>query len=192
MEPILGFRAWRISPGPRVGAKAAAAPDWAGPYKALPELEAWNKTRRLAAAGRETKPSWRPERGVLMPLVMGKKTTWSKPGAVSFACSAGHTRPDAACQCGLYAWFTLADLATGRAGEVFGAVVAWGHIILHGAEGFRAEHVRIVALSPKSQQSPLPRVAAERLGVPLVPLNRLEEVGREFGVPVSIEYRFGD
>lgn len=34
------------------------------------------------------------------------------------------------------------------------------------------------------------RVAAERYGVPCVPLEHLEQVGREFGTPISWEYRF--
>ena len=164
-----------------------------------PDVEAWlNKQMELATVRRTGRLRWdfeQPEQepGTLLPVGFTADSTWAQPGVVRSSCE-DHKRPKRACTCGLYACLTLSQ-ALERAGsdEIVGAIIAWGHLIIHGIEGFRAERARVVALSPPPKVKGLwAKLAAERLGVPCVPLHRLEEVGREFGNPIRWEYRFED
>lgn len=205
--PVLGFRGWQMAkpkrhaepdpdrevfvPMPRPALRHLAAD---------PELDAWlNEHARKARPARRyvtERPDWEP--GTLAPMsAAGAQTTWIEPGPVQFLCEAGHQQPVPRCRCGLYAWLSLDQLDHRLAKQdVVGAVIAWGHIVIHGTEGFRAEWMRIVALSPappygtRRAGGKWAQIAANRYGVPCVPLDRLEQVGREFGRPIAWEYRF--
>ena len=100
-----------------------------------------------------------------------------------------HDSPDEACQCGIYAYHAPGPRSW--FGEVYwceGIVSAWGRLVVH-ADGFRAEHARVEAVATPAGQGPeRVRAAAQRLGVPVVAHEALEEfaAGLGGGVPVSL------
>ena len=203
--PVLGFRMWDVArpmvsvtdPGLRLAARGPVVPA-ASQLAQVPELDAWLAGHKPKARPRQlqvTPPD--DEVGILYPVGYQRAATarlaWARPGPVRFECPNGHRQPRRECMCGLYAYLSVATVEKRQHGAVAGAIIAWGHIIVHGIEGFRAEHARIVALSPPPDpkvKGKWAKVAAERLGVPFVPLDRLEQVGREFGTPIRWEYRF--
>lgn len=97
-----------------------------------------------------------------------------------------HPAPVAGCTCGLYAHYSLDRVE--RYFEVAGAVVAWGRVLAH-PTGFRAEHMRLLALaaSPRSLilegQNARAAVghAAERLGIVPLEADQLPAFASEFG-----------
>ncbi len=214
--PVIGFRVWkvarpirrRVSDPMRTTFVHIADPvvDRARQLVGDPELAAW-----LSEKAKVPKRGWRWETeqselepGTLLPTAttrFGEYATWMQPGPVRFMCAAGHARPVADHTCGLHAWLTVRqaeDFARSGPDEVIGAVAAWGHLVMHGIEGFRAEWARIVALSwpriyngkPVSPQ--WARLAADRLGVPCVPLHRLEAVASEHGSRIRWRYVFDE
>lgn len=103
-----------------------------------------------------------------------------------------HRAPQVSCDCGLYAFSAPAaavrhverQLAAVSAGcgqplTVAGAVVGWGRVVQHGAEGWRAEYARPIALLDIGQ-APLEE-AALRYGVPLVSRRGLLLLPLEYG-----------
>jgi hypothetical protein len=177
--PVLGFRIWRVAKPTRQLTVRRQAPG------------------RVDVPYRVIQPEQEP--GTLLPIMRRKLShdTWTNPGPVKFVCPlyTPHERPAWSHECGLYASLTLQQTRTrGLTGDyVVGAVIAWGRVIIHGTEGFRAEYAQVVALSPPPDpkiKGQWARKAAMRLGVPCVPFERLEQVGREFGNPIRWEYRF--
>jgi len=200
MEPILGFRAWSVFDGERRSVikpkdllKAAA-----GSHIVNPEIDTW-LARKLfgdekVLFGDEKEPKkparLRAEPGTLRSTGYVKGSSiWREPNSsYRFSCSLGHEQPDFNCSCGLYACLTVQD-AIRRGPDVVGAVIAWGHVVLHGIQGFRAEYMRIVAIAAKDRsRSEKARLASDRYGVSLVDLDSLELVGREFGRPITWSY----
>ena len=186
--PIIGFRSWYIAKAREV--PTVLMPRYNSNFKPGGEWDSW-LAKRLDPP--KPKKQARPhEIGTLLPLTRSGSLVWSQPGPVRFKCKAGHEQPHRACTCGLYAKFED-DLENGY-GDAVGAIIAWGHIIFHGSEGFRAECARVVALScPERKQAKSlawVRTAAERINVPLVAREQLVMVAREFGSLVTWEYHF--
>lgn len=99
-----------------------------------------------------------------------------------------HPAPQSDCGCGLYARHKVEEiLGMGTYPSFLGAVALWGNMEVHRA-GIRAQHARIVVLTP-SWDTPVSM--AERLsagyGVPLVAEGRLEEEGFKHGIKVPEE-----
>jgi hypothetical protein len=94
-----------------------------------------------------------------------------------------HPVPSVSCRCGIYAFSTpseavrLADRDAGVccAGSAqlvaAGAIVAWGRVVQHGRQGWRAEYARPVALLDTGH--PMLAEAATRYHLPLVSLRGL-------------------
>lgn len=83
--------------------------------------------------------------------------------------SAGHSAPEATCECGLYAYHpwsaeggSVATTAECDEYRVAGVVEAWGKVELHG-EGFRAQFARPVAFLKPANGWPGSQRALERL-----------------------------
>jgi hypothetical protein len=106
-----------------------------------------------------------------------------------------HAAPDPKCRCGLYAWHDAGRLpdASGYAAEyVYGAILAWGRIEVHG-DGLRAEYAEPVVLAYDETQSyrHVRRVQAigSELGLPVVEIEQLDEAANAFGDPVPLDLR---
>lgn len=195
-HPVLGFRSWFVEKEPKTP-RELIAPSVRGKYHDDPILDAWFKermqgTKRTPELSEEPKKQRpRPPVGSLRSL---NSAVWRGPVA-HFRCRKpeAHVAPDRTCSCGLYANLSVTDLGS-WGGNVHGAVIAWGHVIVHGTEGFRSEYQRIVALAPVAEYKvdrALLRKAAQLYGVPLVELARLAMVGGEHGRPITWEYHFG-
>jgi hypothetical protein len=105
-----------------------------------------------------------------------------------------HRPPDERCDCGLYAW-TSVDRASAypqcfttnysqEPPRVLGAIVGAGTILIHDKDGgFRAQRARPVALAHPREPAWEPMVAwlTRTMAIPCVPEERLEWVAREFG-----------
>lgn len=184
--PVLGFRIWGVVVTPRLTTVGK------GRIPLTAEHQQWADRQREKQLG---------DTGLLTPISHnrmyakgGPDLTWAKPGPVHFECRCGalelvprHDLPTMKSSCGLYA--NLAPpgvIPFADDGWAMGAVIAWGRVILHGTEGFRAEWMQIVALSGGKGRGA--KIAAERLGVPCVPLDQLETVGREFGHQIGWRY----
>lgn len=102
-----------------------------------------------------------------------------------------HPVPAPSCECGLYA-FGSPDEALrylvmppdeidgdGPAPLVAGGVIAWGRIVQHGTQGWRAQHARPVALLDTDH--PLLEALALRHRVPVVSARGLRLLPLEYG-----------
>lgn len=180
-QPVIGYRAWRVdAPGePVVEMGRYRRPVRLDALRPDDALTAWLEQQTLA----------------LRPVSFGDNRTGAtpwRPGIASMSCPAGHKQPHRDCSCGLYAWASLSEIKSASPGRlsIFGAVIAWGHIVVHGNDGrgdvgFRAQHARIVAIARKNGLlRPHAARIAERFAVPLVALKQLEQVAQEFGVPL--------
>jgi hypothetical protein len=105
-----------------------------------------------------------------------------------------HAAPHADCSCGIYGYHDPNDKHLTE--PIVGIVQAWGLLQVH-PRGFRAEHVRVVALA---LSDPEPGVAGERFvevarrasawwKVPLLTRSEVVASMSEFGSPVPIELR---
>lgn len=107
-----------------------------------------------------------------------------------------HDAPGIACSCGLYAYHDVKSLAEHLTYHpAVAAVHGWGEIVVH-PRGYRAQHMRIVALAiPDDLRD---GIAADRLAeatrraaawwrVPLLGLDELTASLREFGDPIPAE-----
>ncbi len=107
-----------------------------------------------------------------------------------------HPVPSKSCQCGLYA-FSAPDEALHhlqtpghatdvgeRAQLVAGAVIAWGRVVQHGAQGWRAQHARPVALLDSGH--PLLETLALHYRVPLVSARGLRLLPLEYGEALTV------
>ncbi len=106
--------------------------------------------------------------------------------------NAHHPVPEVSCQCGLYAFSTpgqaiwhgeretgMIDAGDRQPRPVTGAIVAWGRVVQHGREGWRAQYACPVALLNTGQ--PLLAEAAHRYGLPLVSTRGLHQLPLEYG-----------
>jgi hypothetical protein len=131
--------------------------------------------------------------------------TGAKPGAALTAAQriverqqarSDHDAPGDTCPCGLYAYHGLDHLARHqRTHPVVAAVHAWGQIMVH-PRGFRAQHMRIVALAlpadlddgiDGTRLAEAARRAAAWWRIPLLGLDGLTASYREFGDPIPDE-----
>lgn len=105
-----------------------------------------------------------------------------------------HHAPSQNCDCGIYAMHEL-DVRPFRLEEpaaVVGAIVAWGDLEVH-ADGFRAEHARVVALAytlnMRIRRRQMIRRAALAHGCEYVLLHHLEETAERYGQPLPASAR---
>ena len=151
IEPVVGFRAWRIANGKLLSPYVPCR--WEG---RLLHADCFDANRALLHhEGWLTEP---------------------------------HRSPDPDCQCGIYAYHRP-GLRT-YFGEHYwceGVISAWGRMVVH-ADGWRAEHARVEALSLVDpgdlRLAQALWVIAERLGVPVVAGAELERVAEAVGRPV--------
>ncbi len=123
-----------------------------------------------------------PERAVRRELAEMTAGWFSEAGALP---------PTRHCRCGIHAWTTLeesfgysADLShpSKHRCVIHGAIAAWGTVVPHPPEGFRAQYARVVAfVRPKTTLVPAAEWLAERWGVPLLSRRYLEAHAREHG-----------
>ena len=151
IEPVVGFRAWRIANGKLLSPYVPCR--WEG---RLMHASCFDANRALLHhEGWLTEP---------------------------------HRSPDPECQCGIYAYHRP-GLRT-YFGEHYwceGVISAWGRLVVH-ADGWRAEHARVEALSLVDpgdlRLAQALWIIAERLGVPVVAAGELEHVAETAGRPV--------
>lgn len=101
----------------------------------------------------------------------------------------GHEAPGRFCRCGFNA---LHEPPAARfdeyRGAVLGAIAAWGEVDVH-RNGFRTQFAKVIALADGGVRRPPRRTrilrAAERYGVPLVPLGRLPDVAGLDASPID-------
>jgi hypothetical protein len=96
-----------------------------------------------------------------------------------------HDSPHAACQCGIYAYYTPGPRSWfGEAYWCEGVVSAWGRVVVH-RDGFRAEHARVEALAvpPSLRRFGATQVerAAAALGIPAIAHDDLDDFAAELG-----------
>lgn len=125
---------------------------------------------------------------------VGTYEPW-KAGVNHAACrtSAKHKAPASNCQCGLYAWHEapLAQVTpTGGfhgsyGGDLLAIVRAWGDLEVH-ATGFRAEYAEVIGLVGVGEVN---RALSKRYGVPMVPVDEVEDFVMAAGGPVPAELR---
>jgi hypothetical protein len=103
-----------------------------------------------------------------------------------------HAAPHVNCACGLYAFHSIAESEAFACGAITAAVQAWGKLVVH-KRGFRAEHMRVVALAlhddlepgvPGQRYREVARRASAWWKVPLLGLDELAASLTEFGSPV--------
>ena len=113
-------------------------------------------------------------------------TPWP-PGNVAARCrhAPDHRAPEIDCGCGLYVLHRVPREVPH--GHALGVVIAWGSLAVH-PDGLRAEHARPVALARTASVAPeLLSVLASRYSIPVVDVDLLVAVGREFGAPFPAE-----
>jgi hypothetical protein len=110
-----------------------------------------------------------------------------------------HLVPEVSCRCGLYAFSTPSEAlrqavqqagvsSFGRrqpAATAFGAIVAWGRVVQHGGQGWRAQFARPIALLDKGGQ--MLEEAASRYHLPLVSMDGLRVLPLEYGDALTDE-----
>jgi hypothetical protein len=108
-----------------------------------------------------------------------------------------HPVPVVSCRCGLYAYSTPSEAirqaemhmgvtAFGRrqpTATAVGAIVAWGRVVQHGRQGWRAQFARPVALLDKGEQ--MLEEAASRYRLPLVSVRALCLLPLEYGAALT-------
>lgn len=119
--------------------------------------------------------------------------SWSK-GVNHAACKAGggHRAGDQFCGCGFYVVSDL-DAAEHWSGgitdeTVVGAVMGWGQVVQHGAEGWRAEYAKIIGLLEckfSRRQDINTQAAAKSYGLEIYSRNALEAYVKEWGDPFA-------
>jgi len=132
--------------------------------------------------------------GGLGALIAG--SVW-QPGVNEAICSPDvipsrrprHTSPQRGCNCGFNAYFALRPELRGSEDTVVGAIAAWGEIDVY-ADGFRARFAQVIALALPADRSAAVglerrRRAAQRYGVPLVPIKELRDEALQHAAPVA-------
>jgi hypothetical protein len=141
---------------------------------------------------------WIVEDSVLLPPAAGVAWVPCVNTARCYGHGAYDSVPGSACDCGLYAMHAppdeLEDYLIGAGAKVIGAIAAWGQLQVH-ADGFRAEHARVVALAYPPQATPatIARLApaAARYEVELVAFEDLPAVASQHGTGVAPSSRRG-
>jgi len=169
MGEVIGFREWAVSPALELRATVMAS--------------AWvpGVNRAACRAGSVEVPV---ARGGLLGTVVGAAPA-HEGGA-----------PHSDCGCGLYALHALPEPRTEDVWAPFslwhvtGVVCAWGVLEVH-RSGFRAQYARPVLLGVDDASPAARRVVvaavARRYGVPLVSLEELASLAREYGDPVPAD-----
>jgi len=102
------------------------------------------------------------------------------------------TPPGRSCRCGIHAWLKPQHYNPHHLAEralIHGAVAAWGKVVPHPGEGFRAERARIIAFErPRTHTAPAEWIAAA-FGVPLLDPGYIEAFAREYGEDVEPRQR---
>lgn len=172
MGEVIGFREWTVSPALELRSTVMAS--------------AWvpGVNRAACRAGGAEAPV---ARGGLLGTVVGPA---HEGGA-----------PHSDCGCGLYALHALPERRTEDVWwppfsppfsfwRVTGVVCAWGVLEVH-RSGFRAQYARPVLLGVDDASPAARRVVvaavARRYGVPLVSLEELASLAREYGDPVPAD-----
>ena len=167
MIPAVGYRFWRVDPDDAWTRGRLQSPVAETLWPPLESLSAECQTRpglRLARAGLH-----RTEEDRISP----------EPG----------------CSCGIYAYHDIVPMTRALREEPFmfgGAVLCWGRVVIH-PEGFRAQHVRPLALcrpeSPIVQQrtSVLLDEVTKEYAIPLLDLKDLVAYASEFGASYKPE-----
>lgn len=110
-----------------------------------------------------------------------------EPGDVTAHCrqQRRHQAPGQACGCGIYGLHDAPRVIP--PGRALGAIAAWGSMLVH-PDGFRAARARPIVLAHDSQD-PAPAIAdlAAAYGIPLVQVDALESVAREFAASIPRE-----
>jgi hypothetical protein len=101
-----------------------------------------------------------------------------------------HEVPNAACQCGIYAYHRPGVRATyGEFDWLEGIVTVWGRIEVH-RDGLRAEHARVEALAlppaGEARRRACAHAIAAHLGVELVERGDLATAAECFGAPLPL------
>jgi hypothetical protein len=106
-----------------------------------------------------------------------------------------HLAPDEHCGCGFYVVRDVAGVEQHNRvtnDTVVGAVMGWGKVVQHGDEGWRAQHVRILALMDckfSRRQYDHTYKAAQQFGLEIKTRPQLEALVREYGDPLPKENR---
>ena len=120
-----------------------------------------------------------PARTMVAPRVTPMPWPAGDPHVAKCWALRGHDAPFAQCNCGLSAYYELAEEPDLPAPDaVWGAIVAWGRVV-ECETGFRAQYARPIGLldayNPLDFARPLKRArdAAAAYGVPLLPRDEL-------------------
>jgi hypothetical protein len=175
----------------------------------------WGREAPLRQGGaQEGKPT---EAGLMPPEVVGWRVwvigedrvlrspivgscRWDTAVMVAECQRADHTPPGRDCSCGFWAtrwtprvWEDVQRAPHMDQAHVLGLVQLWGEVAVHGYEGWRASHARILALWGEPSKPTFRwgeicsriRQAARRLGVPVIDPQRRgwQALVRELGAP---------
>lgn len=117
-------------------------------------------------------------------------------GPARYSWQITHDAPAYDCECGFYVFRSLPVAVVGDYGggtvtriadsdncSVLGAVLTGGHVVFHGHQGLRAAQARPVALAveDRRQVHPLVTALAERAGLPVFTIDKLEKWAGEYG-----------
>lgn len=162
-EPLLGFRVWELTPRGRLKSQYAQT------------LWPSKGDRAVRARCIQIWPADSP--------VTGRGPMSQHRGSQDHA-------PYRHCSCGLYAYYDPEILQTSAYGKntIAGVVSSWGRIVPH-PTGFRAEWMRLEAITDLTERTDARRVAA-RLGVPyFVHRDEMLEYALTKGKPLPHEMR---
>jgi hypothetical protein len=131
--------------------------------------------------------AWEMQTGSVLLHSLGVVSHWV-PGTNDFEChcSLYHDQPHERCHCGFYVCSEIGGVppttkAYWASHQVVGAVMGWGRVIQHGDEGWRAEHVRVLALEERPGKKKRVARIASHYGVPVLERDALLMMVKEYG-----------